>query len=244
MVPLPPPPPPHVQANPQLFRNPYKANSDILIAAKAALKAVPVETAPVKAAAVDQGDQGAVKEDQGAGKEDQGAAKEEHSYALADPPSPAMEVAVDSAGTSSPAMEVSLLVNSSSEGFQISQAKKAKVSAAVTQVDTVISCSPVLYHKLPMRSNHQESEFSEDIENSEEDGVKSNLFGVKYMMWFEIGIEGKDSMDQDEEDWGGKIEFGFRNEKFPKDLEDYFILFEDECTQSHACAGIWGCPHQ
>ena len=43
VVPLPPP----VQANPQLFRNPYKATSDILIAAKAALKAVPVEIALV-----------------------------------------------------------------------------------------------------------------------------------------------------------------------------------------------------
>ena len=32
VVPLPPPPP--VQANPLLFRNPYKASSDILIAAR------------------------------------------------------------------------------------------------------------------------------------------------------------------------------------------------------------------
>ena len=35
-------------------------------------------------------------------------------------------------------------------------------------------------------------------------------------------------MDQDEEEWGGKIEFGFKKKNFPKDLEDYFILFEDE----------------
>ena len=82
----------------------------------------------------------------------------------------------------------------------------------------------------------------EVIKNSEDlkeiqDAEKSNLFGVKYMLWFEIGIEGKDPMDQDEEDWGGKIEFGFMDEKFSKELEDYFILFEDQCTQSHACAG-------
>lgn len=31
-------------------------------------------------------------------------------------------------------------------------------------------------------------------------------------------------MDQEEDDWGGKIEFGC-------------LLFEDECTQAHACAG-------
>jgi hypothetical protein len=24
---------------------------------------------------------------------------------------------------------------------------------------------------------------------------------------------------------------------FPNDVEDYFLMFEDQCTQSHACAG-------
>ena len=58
------------------------------------------------------------------------------------------------------------------------------------------------------------------------------------MMWFEIGIEGKDPMDPKEEDWGGTIEFGFSEKTFCKDIEDYFLLFEDECSlQSHACAG-------
>ena len=37
---VPPAPPPQVPANPQLFRNPYKATREILIAAKAALKGV------------------------------------------------------------------------------------------------------------------------------------------------------------------------------------------------------------
>ena len=69
-------------------------------------------------------------------------------------------------------------------------------------------------------------------------GVKTNMFGVNFMMWFEIGIEGKDPMDQEEDDWGGKIEFGFSDKKFCKDVEDYFVMFEDECTlQSHNCAG-------
>ena len=45
-------------------------------------------------------------------------------------------------------------------------------------------------------------------------------------------------MDPAEEDWGGKIEFGFGDKNFPKDFEDYFLLMEDECTtQSHSCAG-------
>ena len=44
-------------------------------------------------------------------------------------------------------------------------------------------------------------------------------------------------MDQEEEDWGGRLEFGFSDASFPKDVEDYFLMFEDECTQSHFCAG-------
>ena len=40
VVPPPPPFPPRVLAKPQLFRNPYKATSEILIAAKAALNVV------------------------------------------------------------------------------------------------------------------------------------------------------------------------------------------------------------
>ena len=44
-------------------------------------------------------------------------------------------------------------------------------------------------------------------------------------------------MDQTEDDWGGKIEFGFSDKTFCKDIEDYFLLFEDECSlQSHTCA--------
>ena len=138
---------------------------------------------------------------------------------------------------------VSLLGNTSSGGSQVSQAKKAKLSGAVNQVDALISSSPDLYHKLPIRSNHQDSEVSEalkdneDSEGSEEDSVKSNLFEVKYIMWFEIGMEGKDPMDKDKEDWGGNIEFWLQQQEFSKNLEDYFILFEDECTKSHACAG-------
>ena len=83
VVPSPPPPPPQVQANPELFRNPFKANSQILIAAKAALKKVVVpivdEAALEVAAAAADGVDDA----------------KEHSYALAAPPSPAMEIFVD-----------------------------------------------------------------------------------------------------------------------------------------------------
>ena len=35
------------------------------------------------------------------------------------------------------------------------------------------------------------------------------FWGVKFIMRFEVGIEGKDPMDKDEDDWGGRLEFGF-----------------------------------
>eukprot|EP00091_Calanus_sinicus_P005333 TRINITY_DN15777_c0_g1_i1.p1 TRINITY_DN15777_c0_g1~~TRINITY_DN15777_c0_g1_i1.p1 ORF type:complete len:137 (-),score=45.44 TRINITY_DN15777_c0_g1_i1:3-413(-) len=78
---------------------------------------------------------------------------------------------------------------------------------------------------------------SQDSEDSEDRSVKTNMFGVKYVMWFDVGIEGKDPMDQEEDDWGEKVEFGFDNKDFPKEVEDYFLLFEDKCELNHACAG-------
>jgi hypothetical protein len=56
-------------------------------------------------------------------------------------------------------------------------------------------------------------------------------------MWFDVGIEGKSPMDKEEEDWGGRLEFGFSDANFPKDVVDHFLIFEDDFTQSHSCAG-------
>ena len=78
---------------------------------------------------------------------------------------------------------------------------------------------------------------SDDIDEKDDSREKTNLFGVKYLMWFEVGIEGKDPMDHDEEDWGGRIEFGFHRKPFPTEMDDYFLLFEDKCSQLHSCAG-------
>ena len=60
----------------------------------------------------------------------------------------------------------------------------------------------------------------DDANREKHMGVKTNMFGVKYLMWFEIGIEGKDPMDPKEEDWGGTIEFGYSEKTFCKDIED------------------------
>ena len=108
---VPPPPilPPPVPANPQLFRNPYKATKEILIAAKAALKVVvpKVRVSEDKDVADVSGDL------PDAGKD--------HVYALANPPSPALEISVD-------AEEDSMLVNTSGGEVQFSQPKKARLS--------------------------------------------------------------------------------------------------------------------
>ena len=40
------------------------------------------------------------------------------------------------------------------------------------------------------------------------------------------GIEGKTPEDQKEEDWGGTIEFGCEDKKFPPEVEDYFYKFQ------------------
>ena len=68
--------------------------------------------------------------------------------------------------------------------------------------------------------------------------MKTNLHGMNYMLRFEIIIEGKEPMDPEEEDWGGNIfEFGFSVKSFEKEVEDYFLLFEDKCsTHLHSCA--------
>ena len=68
--------------------------------------------------------------------------------------------------------------------------------------------------------------------------MHTNKFGVIFLMWFDLSIEGKSAMDPEEEDWGGRLEFGFNEKSFPKEIEDYFLLMEDECsTHSNNCGG-------
>ena len=114
------------------------------------------------------------------------------------------------------------------------------ITGGLASLEEALSTSPELHHKQPKaRQQQQKTDDSEGTgESSDEEGLEhSNLYGVKFMMWFEIGIEGKDPMDNDEDDWGGRLEFGFDEKSFPTDVEDYFRLFEDQCTQAHTCAG-------
>ena len=77
----------------------------------------------------------------------------------------------------------------------------------------------------------------QSVETSDNGRENSHLYGKNYLLWFEIGIGGKDPMNPSQEDWGGKFEFIFTDKKFDRDFEDYFILFEDQCSLSNNCVG-------
>ena len=138
-----------------------------------------------------------------------------------------------------------MLVNSSSVGeVEFSQPKKARLSEVLKKKSgQVSSVSPVLQHKIPVRSSNDDEcdDDSDDSDEKNECREKTNLFGVHFVMWFEVGIEGKDPMDQNEEDWGGKIEFGHQGKSFPTDLEDHFRFLR---TGAHSytlvLVGSWG----
>ena len=133
---------------------------------------------------------------------------------------------------------LSLSVQVSQEENIVVNNKKAKFSdEGITEsTQPPQPSSPDLPHKLPARfrlEGHSEDEESEDVR----DGVHTNMFGFKFVMWFELSIEGKSAMDREEQDWGGKLEFGYSDNTFSKEIGDYFLLMEDECTiHSNHCA--------
>ena len=49
----------------------------------------------------------------------------------------------------------------------------------------------VLHHKVSGSGGQQGDDDSEGVEHDDSEGVKTNLFGVKYIVWFDLGIEGK-----------------------------------------------------
>ena len=62
-------------------------------------------------------------------------------------------------------------------------------------------------------------------------GSSSHISRPAYMLWFDIAMEDGTEMG------GGRIEFGFRDNNFSNTVEDYFLLFEDECSMLHNCVG-------
>ena len=118
--------------------------------------------------------------------------------------------------------------------------KKVKLTQGLESptVPPTLSTSPDLHHKVPTGPRQQLEQDEGSEGDDREEGVHTNMFGVNYVMWFDVSIEGKSSMDPEEQDWGGRVEFGFSDNTFAKDFEDYFLMFEDDCTtQSHTCAG-------
>ena len=178
VVPVPPAPPPPVALLPKVSVIPRKVSRDILKAAKTALKVVPkIQVKKSTASPVLD----SVDKD---GQE------------LALPPSPDMEVALEDE------FEVgfSLQPGMSSVGDS-AQNKKARLSQDlhISGTRDQLSTSPYLYHKVPKGSGEQQGVSAEGGGR-----VHTNMFGVNYVMWFDLSIEGKDPLDPAEEDWGGK----------------------------------------
>ena len=125
---------------------------------------------------------------------------------------------------------------------QLVKHKRAKISqsgeSSVLQTQQQPG-SPDLPHKLPARVRSiQEEDMSDEGSDGVREGEHTNMFGISHVMWFDLGIEGKSAMDREEQDWGGRLEFGFSDVSFPKEVQDYFILFEDPCSsQAHICGG-------
>ena len=79
-----------------------------------------------------------------------------------------------------------LIPNTSCGLTQSSKPTKAKLSDDFVFDDNVFAKSPVLQHKLSSRPRtDQDSQGSEDTDDR---GVKTNLFCLKYVVWFEVGI--------------------------------------------------------
>ena len=245
VVPTPPPPPPRRPQAQQLIY--FKLSSAILKSGKTSLKVVPLP----EVKAVDK--VGKVVGDQVTNLDRIAIDVVEHSYALL--PDPGALIDDDSMDVNLPNSAEAVMKEkdvdnveedeTKKEGSSVGDfhpQKKAKLSQGlkISTVPDSLSISPDLHHKMPAGSR-QQLEQQEDVCSEGGDrgeGVHTNMFGVNYVMWFDVSIEGKDSMDPQEKDWGGKVEFGFSDRTFPKDFEDYFLIFEDDCsTQSHSCAG-------
>ena len=123
------------------------------------------------------------------------------------------------------------------EGSNTSVKKKPKLSEPIASPGspkpmTDLARSPSeLPHKVPGSGSRKGEDSSVNMV-----GDHSELFGINFIMWFDVSIEKRST---DEEDWGGRINFGFDDNKFPKDLEDFFLMMEEECSSQscHSCVG-------
>ena len=174
-------------------------SSDILRAATSSLKVVKPKVYEKKTAEVPSEDSEVAKNGP------------EHNYAQL--LSPAMEV-VDKDNIEGFVAEQACSSAPLSESASGQQHKKARLSEDLTKSSESesehLSTSPILHHKEPggLRQQHHDDQV--------DGGVHTNMFGVNYIMWFDLSIEGKSPMDPQEEDWGGKIEFGFSDKTFQR----------------------------
>ena len=58
-----------------------------------------------------------------------------------------------------------------------------------------------------------------------------------FIITSKVGLSYQELPRIEEEDVCGRIEFGFMDNRFKMDIEEYFLKFEDKCSQSHKCLG-------
>jgi hypothetical protein len=80
---------------------------------------------------------------------------------------------------------------------------------------------------MPLMSRIDDDEESEDSEKENDCCAQTNFFGVNFLMWFEVGIEGKNPMDEEEEDRGGKVEFWYQGKML--EIIVYIIFKIGDC---------------
>ena len=110
--------------------------------------------------------------------------------------------------------EVSMQDNTSGGEIQFSQPKKAKLPENLKKSDKVSNVSPVLQHKIPARSSNDD-EIDDDSDDTDEDREQTNLFGVNFLMWFEVGIEEKILWIKMKKTGEEKLSLGFTRKLFP-----------------------------
>ena len=180
VVPTPPPLPPRPQVQQQLIS--VQLSSEILRNGKACLKSVrfPIFQSSVKVEKV-------VEDPVSKSDENDANKVPELNY---DMPAAQLEAEVENDDVYE---EYKTQQGSTSAGNVAScPQKKAKLSSdpKITQDPDELSTSPDLHHKVPTGSRqHLQDKFSCEDEGG--GGMHTNMFGINFVMWFDISIEGE-----------------------------------------------------
>eukprot|EP00092_Neocalanus_flemingeri_P048884 GFUD01055985.1.p1 GENE.GFUD01055985.1~~GFUD01055985.1.p1 ORF type:complete len:219 (+),score=63.25 GFUD01055985.1:129-785(+) len=76
------------------------------------------------------------------------------------------------------------------------------------------------------------------FDGAAEGNEKTNLHGFNWLVWFDVQVNGYKGED---EDCGGRVNFGFVDNKFPTTIEDYFLTkCEESSMMDSGGCGVMG----